>query len=82
MQQNANINLHTLNRIQVFYDIKRINSGALNLNKKNNKQSLKIDPGKQKKLGCVKCNMMCYGALKSNIDCGLWPWSILLFSAP
>ena len=27
-------------------------------------------------------NMMCYGALKSNIDRGLRPWSILLFSTP
>ena len=30
----------------------------------------------------ILCNMMCYGALKSNIDRGLRPWSILLFSAP
>ena len=27
-------------------------------------------------------NMMCYGALKSNIDRGPRPWSILLFSTP
>jgi hypothetical protein len=60
----------------------------LNLNK-NNKQSLKIYPGTQKKMGMLNvikqlqhfilCNMMCYGALKSNID---HTWSILLFSAP
>jgi hypothetical protein len=53
----------------------------LNLKKNNNKQSLKIDPGTQKKLGMLNvikqlqhsilCNMMCYGAPKSNIDCGL-----------
>ena len=43
---------------------------------KHNKQSLKIYPG------TLLCNMMCYGALKSNIDHGLLPWSILLFSAP
>ena len=30
----------------------------------------------------ILCNMMCYGALKNNIDRGLLPWSILLFSAP
>ena len=63
----------------------------LNL-KKSNKQSLKIDPGTQKKLGMlnvikqlqhfIECDIMCYGALKSNIDRGLRPWSILLFSAP
>ena len=65
----------------------------LNLNK-NNKQSLKIYPGTQKKnweclLNVIKqlqhfilCNMMCCGALKNNIDCSLLPWSILLFSAP
>jgi hypothetical protein len=59
---------------------------------KNNKQSLKIDPGTQKKCGMLNvikqlqhfilCNMMCYGALKSNIDRGLRPWSIFLSSAP
>jgi hypothetical protein len=65
----------------------------LNLRKKtNNKQSLNIYPGMQTKLGMLNvikqlqhfilCNMMCYGALKSNIDHGLQPWSILLFSAP
>jgi hypothetical protein len=63
----------------------------LNL-KKSNKQSLKIDPGTHKKLGMlnvikqlqhfIECDIMCYGALKSNIDRGLRPWSILLFSAP
>jgi hypothetical protein len=52
----------------------------LNLRKKqNNKQSLKIYPGTQKKLGMLNVikqlqhflyNMMCYGALKSNIDRG------------
>jgi hypothetical protein len=62
----------------------------LNLKKNNNKQSLKIDPGTQKKLGMLNvikqlqhsilCNMMCCGALKSNI--GLRSWSILLISAP
>ena len=51
----------------------------LNL-KKSNKQSLKIDPGKHKKLGklnvikqlqhFIECDIMCYGALKSNIDRG------------
>jgi hypothetical protein len=44
------------------------------------KQSLKNDPGTQQKLGMLNvikqlqhfilCNMMCYGALKSNIDQG------------
>jgi hypothetical protein len=63
----------------------------LNL-KKSNKQSLKIDPGTHKKLGMlnvikqlqhfIECDIMCYGALKRNIDRGLRPWSILLFSAP
>ena len=61
----------------------------LNL-KKHNKQSLKIDPGTHKKLGMLNvikqlqhfilCNMMCYGALKSIIDRGLRPWSILHLS--
>jgi hypothetical protein len=60
----------------------------LNLNK-NNKQSLKIYPGTQRKLGMLNvikqlqhfilCNMVCYGAQKSNIDCGLRPWSISAF---
>ena len=55
-------------------------------------QSLKFDPGTHKKLCMLNvikqlqhfilCNMMCYGALISNIDCGLRLWSILLFSAP
>ena len=64
----------------------------LNLKKKPNKQSLKNDPGTQKKLGMLNvikqlqhfilCNMMCYGALKSNIGQGRRPRSILLFSAP
>jgi hypothetical protein len=59
---------------------------------KHNKQSLKIDPGTHKKLGMLNVikqlqhfilgNMMCYGALKSNIDHSLRPWSILIFSAP
>jgi hypothetical protein len=56
---------------------------------KHNKQSLKIYPGTLGLLNVIKqlqhfilCNMMCYGALKSNIDRGLLPWSILLFSAP
>ena len=59
---------------------------------KNNKQFLKIYPGTQKKRGMLNvikqlqhfiwCNMMCYGAMKSNIDRGLAPWSILLSSAP
>ena len=63
----------------------------LNLKKKK-KKSLKIDPGTQKKIGMLNvirqfqhfilCNMMCYGALKSNIDRGLRSWSILLSSAP
>jgi hypothetical protein len=55
----------------------------LNLNK-NNKQSLKISPDthtqKMGMLNVIKqlqhfilCNMMCYGALKSNIDRGLRP---------
>jgi hypothetical protein len=62
------------------------------LNLKKNKQSLKNDPGTQKNLGMLNvikqlqhfilCNMMCYGALQSNIDRGLQPWSILLFSTP
>jgi hypothetical protein len=30
----------------------------------------------------IECDMMCYGALKSNIDQGRRPRSILLFSAP
>ena len=30
----------------------------------------------------IECDMMCYGALKSNIDQGQRPQSILLFSAP
>ena len=30
----------------------------------------------------ILCHMMCYRALKSNIDHGLRPWSILFFSAP
>ena len=30
----------------------------------------------------IECDMMCYGALKSNIDQGQRPLSILLFSAP
>ena len=65
---------------------------AFEFEKKPNKQSLKIDPGTQTNLGklnvikqlqhFIKCNMMCYGALKSNIDRGIRPWSILLFSAP
>jgi hypothetical protein len=48
----------------------------LNL-KKNKQQSLKNDPGAHKKLGMLNvikqlqhfilCNMMCYGAQKSNI---------------
>ena len=48
--------------------------------KKKPKQFLKIDPGTQKKLGMLNvikqlqhfilCNMMCYGALKSNIGQG------------
>jgi hypothetical protein len=46
--------------------------GLLDLKKKFNKQSLKIDPGTQKTL-YVKCN-------KTII--ALRPWSILLFSAP
>ena len=61
----------------MFYDIKWISSGAFEFETKNNKQSLKIDPGTQKKLGIIKqlqhfilCNMMCYGPLKSNIDQG------------
>jgi hypothetical protein len=47
----------------------------------------KIDPGTHKKLGMlnvikqlqhfIECDIMCYGALKSNIDRGLRPWSIL-----
>ena len=59
---------------------------------KHNKQSLKIDQGTHKKLGMLNVikqlqhfilgNMMCYGALKSNIDRSLRPWSILIFSAP
>ena len=58
---------------------------------KNNKQSLKIDPDTKKSemLNVIKqsqpiilCNMMCYGALESNIDRGHQPWSILLASAP
>ena len=56
---------------------------------KYNKESLKIYPGTFGLLNVIKqlqhfilCNMMCYGALKSNIDRGLQPWSILHFSAP
>jgi hypothetical protein len=53
---------------------------------KNNKQSLKIDPGTQKRRGMlnvfIECDMMCYGTLENNIDQGRRPWSILLFSAP
>ena len=30
----------------------------------------------------ILCNMMCSGALKSNIVSGLLPWSIFPFSAP
>jgi hypothetical protein len=52
----------------------------LNLLKKTNRQSLKIDPGthKENPIGVkneikqlhhfILCNVMCYGALKSNID--------------
>ena len=61
---------------------------------KHNKQSLKIYPGTLGLLNVIKqlqhfilCNMMCYGALKSNIELTkaegrLRPWSILHFSAP
>jgi len=59
---------------------------------KHNKQSLKIDPGTKKNLGMLNIikqlqhfifyYMMCNGALKSNIDRSLRPWSILLFGAP
>ena len=59
------------------------------LDLKINKQTLQIDPGTQKKklgmLNVIKqlqhfilCNMMCYGALKSNIDHGLRPFSALV----
>ena len=64
----------------------------LNLKEKNSKQSLKIDPGTKNTWYVnynktilqhfILCNMMCYGALKSNIDRGLRPGSILLISAP
>jgi hypothetical protein len=33
-------------------------------------------------LHVIECHMMCYGSLKSNIDQGRSPRSILLFSAP
>ena len=36
--------------VQVLYDIKWISSGAFEFEKKNTKQSPKIDPGTQKKL--------------------------------
>jgi hypothetical protein len=56
---------------------------------KHNKKSLKIYPDTFGLLNVIKqlqhlilCNMMCYGALKSNTECGLRPWSILHFSAP
>jgi len=33
-------------------------------------------------LHVIECDMMCYGALKNNIDQSRRPWSIWLFSAP
>ena len=43
--------------VQVFYDNKWISSGAFEFVKKNNRQSLKIDPGTHKKTTwCEKCN--------------------------
>jgi hypothetical protein len=62
---------------------------GLGFENKHNNKSLKIYQGTLGLLNVIKqlqhfilCNMMCYGALKSNIDRGLLPWSILLFSAP
>jgi hypothetical protein len=42
----------------VFYNIKWIISGAFEFEKKTNKQSLKIDQGKQKKLGMLLLNVI------------------------
>ena len=55
-----------------IYDIKRISSLLFEF-EKNHKQSLKIDPGTQKKTWNVKCN---------KTITALQPWSILLSSAP
>jgi len=60
----------------------------------NLKKKTTINPGTKKSMyvkcnktitqlqNFILCNMMCYGARKSNIDRGIRPWSILLFSAP
>ena len=55
MHQNANKNFVHSELVQVFYDIKWISSGALNLKKKKKKKkSIKIDPGTQNKTWYVK----------------------------
>jgi hypothetical protein len=73
----------------VSSDIKWISSDAFEF-ENNTKQSIKIEPATKKKLGMVNvinqlqhfilCNIVCYLAVKSNIDRGFRTWTILLFS--
>ena len=77
--------------VQLFYDIKWISSwGTFEFEQIKQQTIPKYRSRYTNKLGVLNiikqlqhsilCNMMCYGALKSNIDCGLRPLSILFFS--
>ena len=78
--------------VQLFYDIKWISSGTFEFEQIKQQTIPKNWSRYTKKLGVLSvikqlqhtilCNMIYYGALKSNIDCGLRPLSILFFSAP
>jgi hypothetical protein len=51
-------------------------------NKQSNRENKNVKYNIIQLLHFIECDMMCYGALKSNIDQGRRPRSILLFSAP
>ena len=65
----------------MFYDIKWISSGAFEFEKKNIKQSLRIDPGTQNKLSMLNVIKQLQHFVQYDV---LWStvlsWSLLLFS--